>query len=100
MDILSAPDFAVTFGSWIRSYDFNAINTAKKIDEMAVVRMAAQSGLANGNLLRLVFMPIQISTATRTFDLSEVLLANIDRDTFVSASITDLLVTVEKAKIF
>lgn len=100
IDVTEAADFAGLNGSWHRDMNLDALNSAGKITASAVVRLAASSGLANGDVIRLMFLPIQVTPTTTKLDLSNIEFADLDSDKLVPESVTDLIVKVDKAQVF
>jgi len=98
--IEKADDFAGPYGSWHRDLDLAAANSAEELHDMAVVRLAATSGLSNGGVLRLIFMPVKSTTTSTTLNIQNVDLADLNGQYFAASSVTDLSVVVEKAKLF
>lgn len=100
VDVQEMSDFAGLYGSWHRVMDLQAVNTAGILSKMAVVRLAAPTGLADGRVLHLVFMPVKNVSSTTLNLTGSIDFADIKGDLFDATSILDLSVTVDKALIF
>jgi len=99
VSIQASADFGGPGGSHWIPLDLVGVNGAGLITDEAVVRLGAPTGLSQGSMIRLVFLPLKKTTGT-TLDLKNVSLADLESDLFSPDHLTDLSVLITDAKVF
>jgi hypothetical protein len=92
-----APDLAGTYGSWVVNPNLDA--TASTLSDAAVVTLGMSSGVTDGGLARIYFLPLAVMADTQ-LALSGVSLAGLSGETYSASNTTTLNFEIEEAHVF
>jgi hypothetical protein len=81
-----APDFAGAYGSWTVSPSLVEANVLGELPGAAVVRLGASTGLKDGRVARIYFMPVATTDTTKV-QVSNLLFAGASGETFSASQV-------------
>jgi len=100
ISVKGAADFKGPYGTWVEITPTRAIiNASGRLTDTAVVRLGAENGITQGNLVRIGFNPIA-PVASTALDLSGVWLADEGGGRFSADSTLDATLDIDLARAY
>ena len=100
VSIQCGADFGGPAGCHVRPLDLAGVNTAGKITDAAVVRLGVPAGLSQGRVVRLIFMPVKLTSGAITLAMQNLTLADLESDLFTPDHVNNLSVAIANMQVY